>query len=142
MKKAAHETTGDDRLEKPVEMVGWGVEEADERYKKDASKLNALRDFLHDPFIASAGLLKLNLRSCNAVGISIRYPQVLHFHPGSYRSSGNTEGSEDSARLGLGYWEADYEGGKSFEARCTSPKAKEEVNIESNGLYKCIISSR
>jgi hypothetical protein len=54
MKKAAHETTGGDQLEKPVEMVGWGVEEADERYKRDASKFNALRDFPHSPYIALA----------------------------------------------------------------------------------------
>ena len=55
MKKAAHDTTGGDQLEKPAEVVGWGVEEADERYKRDASKFNALRDFLHSPYIALAG---------------------------------------------------------------------------------------
>jgi N-terminal acetyltransferase 2 len=49
MKKAAHETTGGDQLDKPVGMVGWGVEEADANYKKDASKFNALRPLLYTP---------------------------------------------------------------------------------------------
>lgn len=53
MKKTAHETPGGDQLEKPVEMVGWGVEEADERYKRDASLATqlALAYAIHKSFI-------------------------------------------------------------------------------------------
>jgi hypothetical protein len=55
MKQAAHETTGGDEVNKSVEMAGWGVEEADERYKRDASRFNALTGFLHSPRITLVG---------------------------------------------------------------------------------------
>jgi N-terminal acetyltransferase 2 len=37
MKKAESEITGNQEVTEHVEMVGWGVEEADERNKKEAS---------------------------------------------------------------------------------------------------------
>lgn len=37
MKKTENEITGDEQITGDVQMAGWGVEEADERYKKEAS---------------------------------------------------------------------------------------------------------
>ena len=42
MKKAEHDMTGSDEIGEHVEMVGWGVEEASERNKLEASKRLAL----------------------------------------------------------------------------------------------------
>ena len=39
MKKAEHDMTGSDQVSEHVEMAGWGVEEADEANKMDASML-------------------------------------------------------------------------------------------------------
>ena len=38
MKKAESEMTGSDEISEHVEMVGWGVDEASEANKKDASE--------------------------------------------------------------------------------------------------------
>jgi hypothetical protein len=37
MKKTEHDTTGSERINDGVEMAGWGVEEADAKYKSEAS---------------------------------------------------------------------------------------------------------
>lgn len=53
MKKAKHDITGSDKINDGVEMAGWGVEEAEERNKRDASlgtKL-ALAYAIHKSFI-------------------------------------------------------------------------------------------
>ncbi len=38
MKKAEHDTTGGEKINDGAEMAGWGVEEADAKYKSEASK--------------------------------------------------------------------------------------------------------
>jgi len=38
VKQAEHEAFGDEEISDHVEMVGWGVEEADAKNKRDASK--------------------------------------------------------------------------------------------------------
>ena len=42
MKNAEREITGDDEISEHVEMVGWGVEEASEANKRDASEFFSL----------------------------------------------------------------------------------------------------
>jgi len=53
MKKAEQEFTGDDVVSDAVEMAGWGVEEATEKNKKDASLATtlALAYAIHKSFI-------------------------------------------------------------------------------------------
>ncbi|KAJ8062313.1 hypothetical protein OCU04_008860 [Sclerotinia nivalis] len=53
MKKAEHDITGSDKINDGVEMAGWGVEEAEERNKKDASLGTqlALAYAIHKSFI-------------------------------------------------------------------------------------------
>lgn len=53
MKKAEHEATGSEEISEHVEMAGWGVEEASERNKKDASIATqlALAYAIHKSFI-------------------------------------------------------------------------------------------
>lgn len=63
MKKAEQEFTGDDVVSDAVEMAGWGVEEATEKNKKDASKFQALVVF---PFLSSPVYLNKFLGTCSA----------------------------------------------------------------------------
>lgn len=63
MKKAEQEFTGDDVVSDAVEMAGWGVEEATEKNKKDASKLQSL---IVLPFMSSAVYLHKRLGICSA----------------------------------------------------------------------------
>ncbi|TGO32366.1 hypothetical protein BHYA_0324g00030 [Botrytis hyacinthi] len=53
MQKASHDVTGSDKLGDGVEMAGWGVEEAEERNKRDASLGTqlALAYAIHKSFI-------------------------------------------------------------------------------------------
>jgi hypothetical protein len=54
-------------------------------------------------------------RPGNATRSSLRNPQVLHLHPSPAHGGADTKGRQGSAGLGLGYREADDEGGESAQ---------------------------
>jgi hypothetical protein len=54
-------------------------------------------------------------RLSNTVSISLRNPQILHLHPRPAHHLHHAEGCARAEGLGLGYREADDEGGESYQ---------------------------
>lgn len=54
-------------------------------------------------------------RPSNTVSISLRDPQILHLHSRPAHHLHNSESRADAERLGLGYREADDEGGEGYQ---------------------------
>jgi hypothetical protein len=114
MKKAENDMTGNQEVTEHVDMVGWGVEEADARNKKEAS----MSPFPPHVFLFPLSKLFSNdiSRSGNTTCTSLRNPQILHLHSGPSHHFHNTKSREGSTQLGMGYRKTNDEGGESDQA--------------------------
>lgn len=87
------------KTEEKVEMVGWGVEEAQERHDEEASTCPPEMNQFY--LLDLPKLTKGNCRSGDADGVGIRYSQELHLRPDTIDRSGHPQGGQDSPILGL-----------------------------------------
>lgn len=99
-----------------VEIVGWGVEEAEERNKSDASTT-----FLSD-LTDESGMTDHNIRSWYPTGARLRHSQELHFPPSPAGSCRDAQGRQGAAILGLEYRKATSQAVTVYQAtRLGSP---------------------
>lgn len=98
VKKVESEKMGDDEITDKVEMVGWGVEEAQQRNKEEASTYNP---HLHG---GALGLTKIGDRFSNTAGVGLRYPQELHLRPSAANCSGYAQSCQGPPGMGLEHW--------------------------------------
>lgn len=103
MKKAEGQPEG-------AEVAGWGVEEADARNKKEASTSFQPPLLKNNPRM----ILTKGDRSSNTTSSRLRNTQILHLHPRPAYHLHYAESRACPARLGLGYREADDEGGEGY----------------------------
>jgi hypothetical protein len=115
MKKAENDMTGNQEVTEHVDMVGWGVEEADARNKKEAS----MSPFPPHVFLFPLSKLFFNdiSRSGNTTCTSLRNPQILHLHSGPSHHFHNTKSREGSVVRVLRSWGWDIGKRTTKEAR-------------------------
>ena len=122
MKKAEQDTTGGEHINDAVEMVGWGVEEAEKKHKAEASMLSYAVPFqpplTHAKYCFLNRISRVNsmltyLRSGNATCPSLCHPQVLHLCPSPADRSADAKSRQSATWMGLGYWKADDQRGES-----------------------------
>lgn len=92
------------KTEEKVEMVGWGVEEAQERHDEEASMCPPL--VYQAYFLDMPRLTNVTRRSGDADGAGVRYSQELHFYSDTLDGSGHPEGGQDPPILGLEHRQA------------------------------------
>lgn len=96
---------GDDDITEKLEMVGWGVEEAQERNKEEASTSSpGLDGDMARVFGPSTNNIS---RPSDPTRSRVRDSQELHLHPGTPDGSRHAQGRQGAARLGLEHWQAD-----------------------------------
>lgn len=106
-RQKGREVIGDEAADN-VEMAGWGVKEAEERNKTEASKLSITH-------ICYGHVTKLLNRPCDTTGPGLRYPQELHLCARTPNGRPYAQDRQDPERLGVADWQEARQEGEGAE---------------------------
>lgn len=90
------------KTEQKVEMVGWGVEEAQERHDEEAS----MDPHPYEPVVLLQDAVANDYRLGNTDGVGVRHSQKLHLCSDTIDGSGHPQGCQDPPVVGLEYRQA------------------------------------